>query len=583
MPQTRPEKYPLVATFPLSNYAEPPSGVALNGWNVGAIFPSSDANWLGDHWSKWNKYLSEQVIAGPDALNLAVAQRVSSIGLAFDLLSGLSPLSPTDTGVYMVFGCRVDLTGAETKYTGAAAFTFTPNTTNYVHIRPQPDLSGPLPASSTGEILVSTNAVEAGYLPILSYVADATDLISSTELATYGYLWTRPITFTDLGAIDLTVTDLLTFGRAQGLSVAGSHTLTLSPPVAHRALYVTGSTSAELVRLEQAGSGEGLYVSSSSTVALRAVGSDTAGIYAVRVDAGTNGHGIDLRQGSTNSVGLAVTGGTSQQRGVDVTGGTGSSNAEAIRGTAGHADANGVHGRTSSSASTTAAGVYGEGQGAGTIGVLARSDAGPALIVRGDTTSPVYPELVFTGQNADPTDTTGGNVYRSTTQKQIRHCVAGSGYKSLAQYGPGSACHAISTQAHNSSVNYGGVYGTLLSASCDDTVGNGFYGVSAGAKVKIMFAFDVRTGVAATDDCHVILQDMTNGGATIAEWTGSGTGDAAAFFLPVATTSWQRSIAGSVTYAPPNEGTLTVRMQVKRTTNNGFARSAKLEVQGTFP
>jgi hypothetical protein len=188
-------------------------------------------------------------------------------------------------------------------------------------------------------------------------------------------------------------------------------------------------------------------------------------------------------------------------------------------------------------------------------------------------------------QDADPSAATSdGEVIWHATHKTIRTCVAGYGYRSTIAMGPGSAMfvNETSTTTTADGIAGGGIYSTVLTATCDTTQGTGFYGVAAGAEVLISVTCDVRTNTAVTNTINVLLLDNTNGGTTIAEWNGAGTAGNDGFFLSYAGTEWQRSIVCNVRYIVPNDGDLIVQLDMGATGAAAEVRNVALTIMGTF-
>lgn len=563
----RPDYYPLIALTPLGNYAIPGPPV-LNGWAVGAIFPSSDANWLARHHGDWIKHADERALRSDECLDLVTAQRVTLTSLGLPLAVGLS-VSPTGSGVYYALGMRVDLTDAATTYVGASALTIPPSSTFYLHARPQPDLSGPLPLSSVGELLVSINAVEAGYSQIGSGVSDATDVVSYADTSTYGLSWVPPMIF-DVMIVNTLDVGVLNFDVGIGSGALGSDTLTLSPfDASQRALLAAGVTAQPLVEVQQTGSGNAVTVSGGTSAAAVAVGGG-AGQAAVIASSGADALAAVIMTGSGSAAGGDALAGLTADW--------------AFRATGANADADGLYGRTSAGASTTAAGVHGEGRGDGTIGVLAESLVGHSLVVLGDTTAPAYAAIKISPQDTDPSaGGFDGELYWHSTHKSLRTCVAGVGWRSMATYGPGNACHAVALQTPGAEITYTTAANvTILTATLTAASGNGFFGQADSAKLLITFTADVRTTIATNDYVNVFIYDMTNTpGSPIASWSGAGNAPTAGFAM-YASTDYQRTVKVSYLYPVPVDGDLQIRVQMRGQTNSQRVRNAVLELQGTF-
>jgi hypothetical protein len=580
----RPSYFPQVAISPLGNYAQPASGVRLNGWGIGAIYSSANANWLHKSWSDWVRYHDERALTGPDALDATVVQRVSSSALNYTTGAGLGPLTPITGGVYIVGGVRVDMTDAPTVFAGVLGQTFAPSTTNYVHIKPMPDLSGSVASSTCGEILVSTNATEAGYGRVLDVVTDGSDVLTAIESANVveGYVWGITQTFDTVNA------GTLFFDRASGLGAAGSTTLSLVPGSAtDQCLVATGATSVNVI--------EGVCSSTGAAIKGRNSSSGDAGYFQQT----GSGLGLRITTAAGSGVALDITGNSSADAvdiaagagrvALDAQGGSGAS-IPAVRGTGGSATAWGGHFRTSTGASAGGVGLVGEGRGTATVGLHGLSDNGYGLVMESDSSSPTYPAGRIVPQDADPSSGTldGSLIWRSGTgMKQIRHCVAGSSYRSLLSFGPGSALYIATVSNAVTSDNVGTSYVSVLTLQARDADGNGFYGASAGYYVLIEVEMDVRANTAATAILDVKLTDETNGGATILERTAGTTALGAGYHLLVASTSWQRTVCLSTMYSPANDGDFTVGVNIRKggggAANGIHVRDVKCRIVGTFP
>ena len=381
-------------------------------------------------------------------------------------------------------------------------------------------------------------------------------------------------------------------GGAEGMRVAMSGTPNTGTGVRVNA---DNATAAPALRVEHQGSGAGLFVTQ--------IGSGTG----ASINAAGSGFGLTVF-GNSSNVASSFVGGAGQAAiqavagnnaaaavgvqaagtsyGIDALGGAGSGSADAIRGTAVNANAVGVHGRSSSGAGG-GAGVQGDGLGTGQIGVFGTATAGYAFLFQGDATPPLHPIGRFVPQTVDPTASTNTGDFTISVQNQFRYCVAGFGYKPfMTMPTTGSAVLGIATIAAGSLVSYGtGAFSTVvLTVSCLASQGNGFYSTAAGNTVKIRFSGDVKTLTAAATTANIQIQDFTLGGmgVPIYTWQTAGTGAANGFLLPNATNEWQRTIVCEVTYPPPADGDLVIRVLMSSTLNNQAIRNARLEVIGSF-
>ena len=322
-----------------------------------------------------------------------------------------------------------------------------------------------------------------------------------------------------------------------------------------------------------AGSGIGreialLFAQQGATVAVADI--NEAGRTAVAEEIATAG----------NNAQSAIMGlGTGTAVGVIGSGGTGDADAVGVRGSASHADAAGVYGRTSLSASTTAAGVKGEGRGAGSNGVHALSTVGRALLVQGDTSSPAYPAMRVMPQDADPSIApSDGDLFWHGDHRTLRTGMAGAGYRSMLTMGPGSAVYVAASQSHNNEVTVTGSVTTLLTLDCLEALGQGVFD----GAVQITFSCNVRSVAGTTAYLTVRLVDTTNS-VTIAEWTGMGPTATSAFVLPIPSNDWaQPPISLGVMYDPGTYGDLSIAIEVESDPTNIGIRNATATVVGTF-
>lgn len=382
-------------------------------------------------------------------------------------------------------------------------------------------------------------------------------------------------------------------GGAEGMRIAMASTPNTGTGVRVNA---DATTAAPAIRVEHQGTGAGLLVTHIGNGTAAAINGGAGSGFALTVNgntanvasAFTGGAGqpaIQALSGNNASAAVNVTG-SGTAIGVDAFGGNGSGSADGVRGTAVNANAAGVHGRSASGAGG-GAGVQGDGLGAGQIGVYGTATAGYAFQFQGDTTPPLYPIGRFVPQNVDPSASTNTGDFTISVQNQFRYCVAGFGYKPfMTMPTTGSAVLGISTMTAGNLVSYGtGAFSTVvLTVSCLASQGNGFYSSSAGNTVKIRFSGDVKTLTAAATTANVQIQDFTLGGlgVPIFTWQTAGTGASNGFLLPNATNEWQRTIVCEVTYPPPADGDLVIRVLMSSTLNNQAIRNARLEVIGSF-
>ena len=164
---------------------QPPGGIQTAGFPAHSKFASAWANWLFNFLGGWTRELDQSCLRAIDVVTsnaTALLLKGSGSGFALEENAGLSNLGLTSGGEYVILGRRVDLeeTGVAAKY--PTGWTLPNNSTVYGHARQETSAGG----SSTGELLLSTNATEPGYLPIWRGETDGTDLTSQTSLADDG-------------------------------------------------------------------------------------------------------------------------------------------------------------------------------------------------------------------------------------------------------------------------------------------------------------------------------------------------------------------------------------------------------------
>ncbi len=372
--------------------------------------------------------------------------------------------------------------------------------------------------------------------------------------------------------------------QAAGGSLLGDATiigLTTGPGAAVEG--VSGTTGACFVATPS-GSGAGFSCTVGGTgQAINVIGG--TGATAATIAGGTGQSGMLVSSGNNGAVAAQFLG-AGTALGIVASGGATSSGATGVRGDALHADAVGVHGRTSVSPSALAAGVTGEARGAGASGVHANGGTvGRGLLVRADTSpAPAYSAMRIIPQSADPSAATqDGEVIWHADHKTLRTSVAGYGYRSFPAMGPGSALIVNATNTAADGVAGGGLYNDVITATCSTSDGTGVYGQAAGAEVYISVSFDVRQTIGgSTNTVNVGLIDVTNGGADIARWEGSGILSDSGFFMSDDGVLWQRTITCNVRYPFPSDGDLEVKLEVGGEGSALQVRNVSLTVMGTF-
>ena len=606
---TRPAFHVDVAASAVNNIAQPAGSIQTSGFPANSKFSSANANWLFRRLGEWGRELDAASLRAEHWLDPATPQLVAGNGVAVPTGAGLGPLTPSDGGIYYLGGRLVDLSAAAiaAKYSGA--FTFPSGTVSYLHARVDTASGG----SSYGELIASINVSEPGSTAIASVATDATDVTSITSLVTNSREVGAGVAFTG---------DVSLQGAAE---VIGSGLTIQAPTIINSTLSSALSSSSDAIDISQSGSGYALDATKSgagtATVRVRNTGTGLAlhviggtgtdGTYlvagagqrALLVEGATGtttavfqatgaASALGINGGGAGTAALSVAAGGGNTPGISSTGsGTGaavvaasssSANAVGLSATANSTSARAISATGSASVGATSSrAVFADGQQG--AGVEARSSAYYALLVQGDATSPTFPALHVVGQDADPGDTLFGGLVAQATMNQWRYPVAGYGYRSMLSMGTGSAYYAVASNTGGIVTENAGVFSTVLSVSALNASGQGHYG-APGARVRIRAVMEARSlSAAAANTVNLRLLDMTNGGSQIALRTGVGTGAGAGFQLLHLSTEWQRTIVWEVVYAPPNNGDLTVRLEVQRGTANGIAvRDPVLEILGTF-
>lgn len=606
---TRPATHVDVATAAVSNIAQPAGGIQTSGFAANSRFSSANANWLFRRLGEWSRELDAAALRAEHWLDPTVPQLVAGNGVSVPVGAGLGPLTPDDGGIYYLDGRLVDLSAAAIAVKYSGAFTFAPASTTYLHARVDTANAG----SSYGELLASANPIEPGYTAVTQVDTDATDVTTVTALTS---------TDREVGAAVSFTNDVSLQGSSE---IIGAGLTITAPTVVNNTLTSAVNSASDAVDITQSGTGYALDIlkAGAGGAALRVRNSSSGNALYVEGGTGTDGAYIVagtgqralLVEGSSGTTaaaiqaigaasGLTVTGGGSGTAALSVTGGGGNTPAVSATGsgtgaavvatssaTAASIGLSATAGSTTSraiSATGSATGgatgsraIYADGQQG--AGVEARSSAYYALLVQGDTTSPAYPALRVIGQNADPSDTFFGGLFAQGTHQQWRYSVPGYGYRGILSMGPGSAFYVNNANPGGEYTENAGVYSSTLTVSALAANGQGFYGSSLGASVRIRVVCEARSlSAAAANIVNMRLIDVTNGGA-IATRAGAGPGAGSGFELLVLTLTYQRTIVWEVSYSPPADGDLSVRLEIQRGTANGIRiRDLSLTLFGTF-
>lgn len=389
-------------------------------------------------------------------------------------------------------------------------------------------------------------------------------------------------------AVDLTGTQLTGYGVAvYGDAATDASGFYVTQAGNGIGVEISCAGSGRGIDLTTSGSGIGLSINTSAGTATACSITGNSSATAVVVAAGAGRAAINATAGS-NASAAVIANGNGTSLGVDGLGGSGSSAATGVRGTAVHADAVGVYGRTSTTGTTTSAGVVGEGRGTNeSIGVKAISASGYALWIEADNVAPVSPAVYLKPQNGPPSNAASiGDLYCESGMRQVKHGT-GNGYHSFYQGGDSESSASMvqfSSEGpftSNSTV----LWTTTLSPYLADSLGNGYYGVSTGAELTITIVLNPRTQTAANATLSLQVIDNSDGGTVIFTRDGTGTAVNDGYRLLSSTTNWLGSITIMFQYAPPNEGDLNLQIDIRVGDGGGAnieARDVGCQIWGTF-
>lgn len=604
---SRPAYHVDVATSAIPAWiAQPPGGIQTAGFPPHSKFAAAWANWLFNYLGGWVRELDQSCLRAIDYTSDLTPQLLKGSGGGFALPtgSGLIELAATAGGAYLIDGRRVDLSlaGLTEKY--PTGWTLPNNSTVYAHAREEIDAGG----SSTGEVLVSTNAVEAGYERIWTGTTDGTNLVSQTSTANDALQWTMPVDF----FVPLTITD-----TADETAFTITASSTFAP-----AMIVTSTQGGAAIQAEignssgtgfsasvnnATGTGYSATLNSSpagaagfrATVFGNAAACDGVAVvhpgtgHGMRIDhtgfgacvwATASGQGLAGRFSSTSTAASAVTitGGTGQAllatgsgsgAGVLARSGT-TSGADALVATTQNADGIAVSAVTLAGASSTARAVKAIASGSAIAGEFI-APGNYALKLQGDTTSPQYGEIYFAGQNADPTQVFDGAMMWHSTQRQLKVSDASDMtfrgvHTSIGGYTHGHETQGIVVANSNP--------GWALAATAAATASNA--PKMSGRKVLLRFTCDVRNLLGGSvNTLNVRLKDN---GTVIVTRAGTGIANDAGYFLSNTTTNWQRSVVLVFEYTV-TAGDHTFTAEVGTGTGDSmYVRDASLTVDGLY-
>ena len=297
---SRPAYHVDVATTAIpAAIAQPPGGIQTAGFPAHSKFASAWANWLFNFLGGWTRELDQSCLRAIDVVTsnaTALLLKGSGSGFALEENAGLSNLGLTSGGAYVILGRRVDLeeTGVAAKY--PTGWTLPNNSTVYGHARQETGAGG----SSTGELLLSTNATEPGYLPIWRGETDGTDLTSQTSLADDAAQWLLPVDFLDRVSITDT-NDEIAFDVTAANTIVPAFSLDSSTP-GGPGMQVTPGINSVGVDV-QLGAGSGSAFSTNLTGSLV----DSAGIR-IAADAAAQSDGVVVTlANTTHGSGVIIT------------------------------------------------------------------------------------------------------------------------------------------------------------------------------------------------------------------------------------------------------------------------------------
>lgn len=251
---------------PASNRAEP--GGASAGYAYAEKPTHGGLNWLLWDQAEWTKHLHAQVLRASDLLDTtATVFRLTRSSLDY-LVGGPLTQTPTSGGVYLWQGIRLSLDPAV-----LGAQTFAAGSTNYVHIRAQQATTSRDPSP---EVLVSLNQAESGYAAILVVTTGGATVTAVSEPALQdGPRVVAPLEFGESVRIEQTTGGPAALevvyknsGVAPGVRIAPGAgatqaALRVESPSADSAILAVGTSTSDLVVLDQSGTGRALYATKS--------------------------------------------------------------------------------------------------------------------------------------------------------------------------------------------------------------------------------------------------------------------------------------------------------------------------------
>lgn len=609
---SRPAYHVDVATAAAVNISQPTGSVQTSGFPANSKFSSANANWLFRRLGEWSRELDASALRASHLLDSTEVMLVEGNGVSVPIGAGLGPLTPDDGGVYYLGGRFVDLSAAAIAAKYAAAWTFASATTTYIHAKIETGSAG----SSYGLIYLSTNLTEVGYVAIAAVTTDATDVTGVSSLATSRRVIAPDLTFageaslqgsTEIIGSGLTISAPTVLSSTFTGSISSASTLLgLSQAGSGYALDALGSGSGTAARIRATGTGAALEVAGGAGSTAVAISGGTgqsallisggSGATAATISASGAAAGLTVNGAAFGVAAIVASAGGGNTSAVQATGsGTAAAVVATSSSTAASIGLSATAGSTTSRAISATGSATGGATGSRAIfadgqqgaGIEARSSAYYAALIQGDTSSPAYPALRVVAQDADPSDTLLGGLVAQSTMNQWRYPVPGYGYRSvmsMGRAGGGSALYACNHATGTEYTENAGSWTTTITASALASDGNGYYGLSAGAKVLVRVTCEARSLTAAANIVNMRLIDNALGtGSPIATRSGAGPSSSSGFELLTASTTYQRSISWVVEYTPSANGDLQIYLQIQRGTANGIRiRDLSIEILGTF-
>lgn len=551
-PQSRPLGF---GDLDLTGSNQAPSHVlaqSVQGFPDAAIPKAEEWNTLGRQWCTWHRHLDSRTLRS-ERLCAGATARLSSTQFSYVAAAGLQHAVAADS-CYLVDGYVVDLPKTRlAANTLLDPYTFTASKWHHFYMHPD------------GEIAVDVvnpgvaAAPPAGTRHLGTGRTDATDLVAWED---------GDVDFASVGlplSVELKLSKLTISSAADEtpLSVTG-----VSPTLpAVRAANAAGGGAYEAD--VGASTGQGYRVAlgnSAATGFLATLANSPAGARGLKITAdGTSaGVGLDVEHAGSGSAGrftstgsgaaLQVIGSASASGALDLTGGAllaliksiasggaGAAYLESDGGATLLATSTNVNGKTLelgtvAGASNSARCIRATASGSA-VAIEPIATGNYPLLLRGDTTNPLYGELGFTGQNARPLSNFDGGLQWNTTERQFVQTDAFDGGRGLWATIGGK----VTARTTGAATTIGGAVWVTV---CTLTA-TGSNAPKRSGSATLRFRGDARMMVANPGTLNVRIIDKTadpGEAAPLVTWSGSGTGDTAGYYLGHATTQWQRPI-----------------------------------------